>query len=270
TLYDRRRFANGRHGIRNSATLMERCIFCGWNRRTAFPSIRFFMIPREPGMKQLMWMHAIDKKSQSEGGRYEQCPRDRVCSVHFRQGRPSNDPSHEDFCPHLYLTSEPPEEVLSYLENLAESKASSSGGIEHHVTVKNEAVTSEYKAHVNPMNPSKIEVSKVSRPSILQRKRKIDPPRPAPAEPTEEVAEPQEEEGEYAASAIPDMFAASHPDHRMAQDMHQREYPEGQRKVRLQPVSSDFIGQLGIRAGQTIVIKRKILKNSRVNSAERQ
>ena len=39
-------------------------------------------------------------------------PRDRVCSVHFRRGKPSGDPSQEDFAPHLYLNKEPPQEVF--------------------------------------------------------------------------------------------------------------------------------------------------------------
>lgn len=45
-----------------------------------------------------------------------------VCSVHFRQGRPSNDPSHEDFAPHLFLQrsiSQPVAKTLTYLESLA-------------------------------------------------------------------------------------------------------------------------------------------------------
>ncbi|KAF8385186.1 hypothetical protein PRIPAC_74328 [Pristionchus pacificus] len=261
---------------------MERCIFCGWNRRTAFQSIRFFMIPREPGMKQLMWMHAIDKKCATDGQRYEQCPRDRVCSVHFRQGRPSNDMSHEDYTPHLYLTSEPPVEtycgdlrvtkVLNYLENLAETKSVTGerpGGAKH------EPVHGEYKAAVNSMNPNRIEVSKVSRPSILQRKRKLPVPEekppveeePAPPEEEEQAGGEGVEEGvvvDYAAQE--DMFAASHPDHRMAQDMQHREEPPGQRRVKLQAISRDVIEAIGARAGQVVIIKRKVLKGSRANS----
>lgn len=42
--------------------------------------------------------------------------------MHFRQGRPSSDPSHEDFVPHLFLNREPPPEVLQYLEEIAEMK----------------------------------------------------------------------------------------------------------------------------------------------------
>lgn len=50
------------------------------------------------------------------------CSHLQVCSVHFRQGRPSNDPSHEDFAPHLFLQrsiSQPVAKTLTYLESLA-------------------------------------------------------------------------------------------------------------------------------------------------------
>ncbi|GMR62557.1 hypothetical protein PMAYCL1PPCAC_32752, partial [Pristionchus mayeri] len=263
---------------------MERCIFCGWNRRTAPSNVRFFMIPREPGMKQLMWMHAIDKKCKAEGQQYEQCPRDRVCSVHFRQGRPSSDVTHEDFVPHLYLTSEPPAEVrapysssvkvLNYLEDLADTKAVPEQPPK--VVVKNEAVQGEYKAHVNPMNPNKIEVSKVSRPSILRRKRKFQQPPPAEeeqqAEAAEESAEQLEEDGvfiflvEYPTTAS-GMFGGSDPDHRLAPQQQHGEDPPGQRRVRLQRMSSSVIETLGVRPGQMVVIKRRVRKvRSRASS----
>ncbi|KHN77401.1 hypothetical protein Tcan_04933 [Toxocara canis] len=93
---------------------MDKCVFCGWSRRSAYPAIRFFGIPKEPGMKRVQWLYAI--------GDREVTNKDRVCSVHFRQGRPSSDPSHEDFVPHLFLNREPPPEVLQYLEEIAEMK----------------------------------------------------------------------------------------------------------------------------------------------------
>uniref|UniRef100_A0A0M3I3S3 THAP-type domain-containing protein n=1 Tax=Ascaris lumbricoides TaxID=6252 RepID=A0A0M3I3S3_ASCLU len=93
---------------------MDKCVFCGWSRRAAYPAIRFFGIPKEPGMKRVQWLYAI--------GNREITNKDRVCSVHFRQGRPSSDPSHEDFVPHLFLNREPPPEVLQYLEEIAEMK----------------------------------------------------------------------------------------------------------------------------------------------------
>ncbi|GMT08720.1 hypothetical protein PFISCL1PPCAC_17 [Pristionchus fissidentatus] len=243
---------------------MERCIFCGWNRRNAFPSVRFFMIPREPGMKQLMWMHAIDKKSRSESSKLEMGPRDRVCSVHFRSGRPSNDPSHEDFSPHLYLTSEPPAEVLSYLEGLAEAKSVASTP----VTMGDSSSRTEYKAHVNPTHPNRIEVNKISRPSILQRKRKIlTPPPPPVAEqeeeqnPLDEVEQPQRDSmANFPSSSAPDMFAASHPDHRLAPNAQSRNDPGVGRKVKLQMLSRATVEALGARPGQQVIIKRRVIK----------
>lgn len=46
-----------------------------------------------------------------------------MCARHFRQGRPSNDPSHEDFVPHLHLQPVIIKGVtttLTYLEKLAD------------------------------------------------------------------------------------------------------------------------------------------------------
>lgn len=38
---------------------MDKCIFCGWARRSSSPSIRFFGIPKEPGLKRVQWLYAI-------------------------------------------------------------------------------------------------------------------------------------------------------------------------------------------------------------------
>ncbi|CAI4227089.1 unnamed protein product [Auanema sp. JU1783] len=90
--------------------MSDRCIFCGWNRSTCYKNIKFFGLPKEPGLKRFLWMHAVRKKVIRR--------HDKICSIHFRQGRPTNDPSHEDFIPHLFLTPEKTSsEVLSYLEN---------------------------------------------------------------------------------------------------------------------------------------------------------
>lgn len=89
---------------------MERCVFCGSTRRSN-PNLRFFGIPREPGLKRIQWLYVLGDKDIAQ--------KDRVCAIHFRQGKPSNDPSHEDFIPHLNLNrEEPAESTLQYLESL--------------------------------------------------------------------------------------------------------------------------------------------------------
>lgn len=37
-------------------------MFCGWSRRAAYPAIRFFGIPKEPGMKRVQWLYAIGNR----------------------------------------------------------------------------------------------------------------------------------------------------------------------------------------------------------------
>uniref|UniRef100_A0A0N4ZJ92 THAP-type domain-containing protein n=1 Tax=Parastrongyloides trichosuri TaxID=131310 RepID=A0A0N4ZJ92_PARTI len=91
---------------------MERCAFCGWNRKNAFGNIRFFGIPKEPGMKRIQWLYVLDRKNVNLKEKVK------VCSVHFRSGRPSSDPSHEDFVPHLYVDAPPLPEELDHIENL--------------------------------------------------------------------------------------------------------------------------------------------------------
>lgn len=58
-----------------------------------------------------------------------------VCSLHFRQGRPSSDPSHEDFVPHLYLNRDTPPEIIQCLESLAEKKMEPEWFIENEVKI---------------------------------------------------------------------------------------------------------------------------------------
>lgn len=41
---------------------MDKCVFCGWSRRAAYPAVRFFGIPKEPGMKRVQWLHAIGNR----------------------------------------------------------------------------------------------------------------------------------------------------------------------------------------------------------------
>ncbi|CAJ0954664.1 unnamed protein product, partial [Mesorhabditis belari] len=135
---------------------MERCVFCGWSRRTAYPSVRFFAIPKEPGLKRVQWLYAIGEREMS--GR-----QDRVCSVHFRSGKPSSDPSHEDFAPHRYLDKEPPKEVIEYLERLVENNENGQFAANSQP---------KFKASVSVTNPSHVEFNKVSRPSILQRRKR--------------------------------------------------------------------------------------------------
>lgn len=63
-------------------------------------------------MRRMAWLYAIGDRPMGT--------KDRICSVHFRRGRPSFDASHEDFAPHLYLNEEPPQEVVDYLNKLSE------------------------------------------------------------------------------------------------------------------------------------------------------
>lgn len=51
---------------------MEKCVFCGWYRRTSGPALRFYGIPREPGLKRVKWLCAIGDRELS--------PKDKVCS----------------------------------------------------------------------------------------------------------------------------------------------------------------------------------------------
>ncbi|VDK61878.1 unnamed protein product [Anisakis simplex] len=144
---------------------MDKCVFCGWSRRSAYPAIRFFGIPKEPGMKRVQWLYAI--------GDREVTNKDRVCSVHFRSGRPSSDPSHEDFVPHLFLNREPPPEVLQYLEELAEMKPDPyAAGYE---VCHNAFLLAQLQANIYQLasiHRNKLEHGRTCKPLILKRKRK--------------------------------------------------------------------------------------------------
>lgn len=40
-------------------------MFCGWNRRNAYPSVRFFCIPKEPGLKRVRWLQVFGDREIS-------------------------------------------------------------------------------------------------------------------------------------------------------------------------------------------------------------
>uniref|UniRef100_A0A915D7B4 THAP-type domain-containing protein n=1 Tax=Ditylenchus dipsaci TaxID=166011 RepID=A0A915D7B4_9BILA len=135
---------------------MEKCVFCGNTRKSA-PNVRFFAVPREPGLKRIQWLYVLGDKG-------EQGAKNRVCGLHFRQGRPSSDPSHEDFVPHLYLNREPPEEILNYLESLTDDSNSESNACMSASSNQTTTMSKPSNADSAQMKPAK--------PSILQRKRK--------------------------------------------------------------------------------------------------
>lgn len=47
---------------------MERCVFCGNTRKSA-PSVRFFAVPREPGMKRIRWLYVLGDKEMGQKDR---------------------------------------------------------------------------------------------------------------------------------------------------------------------------------------------------------
>lgn len=49
---------------------MERCVFCGNTRKSA-PLVRFFAVPKEPGLKRIQWLYALGDKDMGA--------KDRVC-----------------------------------------------------------------------------------------------------------------------------------------------------------------------------------------------
>lgn len=53
---------------------MERCVFCGNTRKSA-PLVRFFAVPKEPGLKRIQWLYALGDK--------EMGPKDRVCFIYL-------------------------------------------------------------------------------------------------------------------------------------------------------------------------------------------
>ncbi|CAJ0561557.1 unnamed protein product, partial [Mesorhabditis spiculigera] len=203
---------------------MERCVFCGWTRKNAYASVRFFGVPKEPGLKRVQWLYAIGNREAS--GKH-----DRVCSVHFRSGKPSSDPSHEDFAPHLYLNKEAPPEFIHYLEKLAE--------------VSDPALQKkpvQYKASVSVNDPKKLEYNKVTRPSILQ-KRKIQHEEPSSAAPQIDVDENGgEEEDQQPEAALPYHIAPVNIDGEA-------------RPMRLYPMQKDWLKQTGAVPGMKIIYR---------------
>ncbi|CEF70546.1 Zinc finger, C2CH-type domain-containing protein [Strongyloides ratti] len=133
---------------------MERCAFCGWNRKNAFGNIRFFGIPKEPGMKRIQWLYVLANRNINPKEKVK------VCSVHFRSGRPSSDPSHEDFVPHLYINAPPLPEELDYIENL------------HRNNVKNIGVTHK----INNSEHKDQSISGNSGPSTMRKNNNKGPP----------------------------------------------------------------------------------------------
>ncbi|KAL7078060.1 hypothetical protein ACQ4LE_002582 [Meloidogyne hapla] len=88
---------------------MERCVFCGSTRKTA-PNRRFFGIPREPGLKRIHWLYVLGDRDIG--------PKDRVCAAHFRQEKPSNDPSHEDYVPNLLINTNNVDGSIEFFDSI--------------------------------------------------------------------------------------------------------------------------------------------------------
>uniref|UniRef100_A0A1I7ZUM7 THAP-type domain-containing protein n=1 Tax=Steinernema glaseri TaxID=37863 RepID=A0A1I7ZUM7_9BILA len=228
---------------------MEKCIFCGWTRKTAYPSIRFFGLPREPGMKRIQWLYVL--------GNREIQPKDRVCSVHFRSGRPSSDPSHEDFVPHLYLNNEPPPEVLRYLESLAETKLERAAAYETphpqqsrslDAPLDESAVYSEAPDVMQTRAPGHTK----TRPSILQRRRK------APSS-QESSSLPIASKKEELLSPPPTPLVISDMKVVTADEVHGGS-PRPMKRIKLQILEKPLIEAAGVRPGQTVIIKKRFLK----------
>lgn len=98
--------------------------------------------------------------------------------MHFRQGRPSSDPSHEDFVPHLYLNREPPEEILNYLESLDDSRNARTS-VAGSSSTSSDVAVGQASGKNKPTNSRDAFESgrptknvRAPKPSILQRKRK--------------------------------------------------------------------------------------------------
>uniref|UniRef100_A0AC35TUY0 THAP-type domain-containing protein n=1 Tax=Rhabditophanes sp. KR3021 TaxID=114890 RepID=A0AC35TUY0_9BILA len=133
---------------------MERCAFCGWNRKNAFNNIRFFGIPKEPGMKRIQWLYVLANRNINPKEKIK------VCSVHFRSGRPSSDPSHEDFVPHLYIDQPPLPGEYEYIESLVTQKPS---------VIAQKKVEDEKEA--KKLKALEMEASSSKGPSILRKPR---------------------------------------------------------------------------------------------------
>ncbi|VDK79234.1 unnamed protein product [Litomosoides sigmodontis] len=213
---------------------MEKCVFCGWYRRTSGPALRFYGIPREPGLKRVRWLCAIGDRELS--------PKDKVCSVHFRQGRPSNDPSHEDFAPHLFLQrsiSQPVAKTLTYLESLANDD--------------------DFDEIPSVSRLERSERLRSCKPSILRKRRKVsssDEPKKAdqgttgnsqdcPSEKTL-LSEIQEIEKRPSKDDMPNVVMFTNPLTGM------------KRRMKLQHLPRPFVEAVGIKPGQTVIVKRRI------------
>uniref|UniRef100_A0A1I8ETG5 THAP-type domain-containing protein n=1 Tax=Wuchereria bancrofti TaxID=6293 RepID=A0A1I8ETG5_WUCBA len=214
---------------------MEKCIFCGWYRRTNGPTLRFYGIPREPGLKRVKWLCAIGDRELS--------PKDKVCSIHFRQGRPSNDPSHEDFAPHLFLqrlTTQPVAKTLTYLESLANDD--------------------DFDEMPSVSRPERIERLHACKPSILRKRRKVvspsDEPKKIDQGATENpqdcssektlLSETQEVEKKSLKDDMPNIVMFTNPVTGM------------KKRMKLQHLPRPFVEAVGIKPGQTVIIKRRI------------
>ncbi|KAK0412043.1 hypothetical protein QR680_006002 [Steinernema hermaphroditum] len=231
---------------------MEKCIFCGWTRKTAYPSIRFFGLPREPGMKRIQWLYVL--------GNREIQPKDRVCSVHFRSGRPSSDPSHEDFVPHLYLNNEPPPEVLRYLESLAETKLERAAAYETPHPQQPRALDAspeESAVYTEPdVIPARPSVPQKTRPSILQRRRKL----PSSQESIAPLLR-QESKKEEMISPPPTPIVISDMKVVTADDV-EGDSPKPLKRIKLQILEKPLVEAAGVRPGQTVIIKKRFVKKA--------
>ncbi|CAG9532896.1 unnamed protein product [Cercopithifilaria johnstoni] len=210
---------------------MEKCVFCGWYRRTSGPALRFYGIPREPGLKRVRWLCAIGDRELS--------PKDKVCSIHFRQGRPSNDPSHEDFAPHLFLQrsiSQPVAKTLTYLESLANDD--------------------DFDEMPSISRPERSERLHACKPSILRKRRKlalssgeskgtIKNPQNYSSEKTL-LPEIQEVEKRPSKDDIPNIVMFTNP------------VTGTKKRMKLQHLPRPFVEAVGIKPGQTVIIKRRI------------
>uniref|UniRef100_A0AC34F3C0 THAP-type domain-containing protein n=1 Tax=Panagrolaimus sp. ES5 TaxID=591445 RepID=A0AC34F3C0_9BILA len=133
----------------------ETCYFCGCNRTNCLEGTRFFNLPHEPGMKRLRWLQVF--------GIRPFLPSHRVCSLHFRSGRPVNDPSHDDFVPHLNLANNPSQEFLNNREKILTADVEL---IREKIKTKQVHTVGD-----NKLLPLLSMKNNNSRPSILQRKR---------------------------------------------------------------------------------------------------
>uniref|UniRef100_A0A7E4WBR6 THAP-type domain-containing protein n=1 Tax=Panagrellus redivivus TaxID=6233 RepID=A0A7E4WBR6_PANRE len=227
----------------------EQCVFCGWSRRSSWPSVRFYNIPREPGLKKVRWLQSFANRKVSH--------RDRVCSVHFRSGRPSNDASHEDFAPHLYLDSEPPKEVMHYLDILADKDYQYSKVLAADASVELQESLNKRLIDLCGADDVKCVDKKNIKPAILQRHRKGI---------KEELVSPDENEScDGSVPAVPKAEVFEYPETSSSSVSSQSSIQpkqEGLKKLRIGnrtrraiPLDRLFVESTGIQAGQTVTIK---------------